>query len=75
MEDFYNAGGLAALLNRLRDLLNLDCHTVGGDTLGEQIDGSEVIDDEVIPAARQPGLRIRWNVRTSRQLGSQGMCD
>ncbi len=48
MEDFYNAGGLSALLERLRDLLNLDCVTVSGQTLGEQISGAETIDNEVI---------------------------
>lgn len=54
MEDFYDAGGLGALLNRLRDLLNLDCKTVGGTTLGEQIDGKEVVDDEVIRQRANP---------------------
>lgn len=48
MEDFYNAGGLKALLWQLRDLLNLDCATVTGKTLGENIAGSEVIDEDVI---------------------------
>jgi dihydroxy-acid dehydratase len=48
MEDFYNAGGLKALLWQLRDLLHLDCATVTGKTLGENIQGSEVIDDDVI---------------------------
>ena len=48
MEDFYNAGGLPALLNRMRDLLNIDCETVGGCTLGEQIEDAEVFDDQVI---------------------------
>lgn len=48
MEDFYNAGGLKALLWRLRDRLHLDCVTVTGKTLGENIEGSEVIDDDVI---------------------------
>jgi dihydroxy-acid dehydratase len=48
MEDFYNAGGLKALLWKLRDLLHLDCATVTGNTLGDNIAGAEVIDDEVI---------------------------
>jgi dihydroxy-acid dehydratase len=48
MEDFYNAGGLKALLWQLRDLLHLDCATVTGKTLGENIAGSEVVDDDVI---------------------------
>ncbi len=48
MEDFYNAGGLAALLNELRDVLHLDAKTINGVTLGEQIASAEVIDREVI---------------------------
>ncbi len=54
MEDFYNAGGLGALLNRLSDLLHLDCRTVGGCSLGEQIAGQESIDDEVIRTRDNP---------------------
>ncbi len=48
MEDFYYAGGLRGLLNRLRDHLHLDCVTVNGKTLGENLDGAEVFNDEVI---------------------------
>lgn len=54
MEDFYNAGGLAALLSQLGDLLNLDCPTVSGQTLGQQIEGAEVIDAEVIRPRDNP---------------------
>ena len=48
MEDFFYAGGLRAALSRLRDLLHLDCVTVTGRTLGEEIDGAVVSNDEVI---------------------------
>lgn len=54
MEDFYNAGGLGALLNRLGAVLNLDCPTISGTTLGEQIAGQEVIDNEVIRPLDKP---------------------
>lgn len=54
MEDFYHAGGLAPLLNRMRDLLHLDCMTVGGQTLGEQIADKEVINDDVIRTREDP---------------------
>jgi dihydroxyacid dehydratase/phosphogluconate dehydratase len=37
MEDFYYAGGLPVLLSQLRERLNLDCMTVTGKTLGENI--------------------------------------
>ncbi len=54
MEDFDNAGGLRALLSRMTDLLNTDCKTVSGTTLGQQIDGTEVIDDNVIRRRDNP---------------------
>ena len=54
MEDFFDAGGIRALLNRLTDLLKTDCRTVAGTTLGQQVAGSEVIDDEVIRRRSNP---------------------
>ncbi len=54
MEDFYNAGGLSAMLARMTDLLNTECMTVTGKTLGEQIEGAEVINDEVIRTRDNP---------------------
>lgn len=48
MEDFYYAGGLRALLNEIRDLLNTDCLTVNGKTLGENIDGAKIYNTDVI---------------------------
>jgi dihydroxy-acid dehydratase len=48
MEDFYYAGGLRALMNRIRDLLALDARTVGGGTLRDAIGDAEVFDDDVI---------------------------
>jgi len=54
MEDFYYAGGLRALLNRVRDLLHLDCLTVNGKSLGENIAGAEVLDIEVIRSLDNP---------------------
>ena len=54
MEDFFDAGGIRALLARLTDLLNVDCRTVSGGTLGQQIEGAEVIDDDVIRSRDNP---------------------
>ena len=48
MEDFFYAGGLRGHMERLRDLLNLDCLTVNGRTLGENIAGAEVFNNDVI---------------------------
>ena len=48
MEDFYYAGGLRALMARIRDLLALDARTVEGATLREAIGEAEVFNDDVI---------------------------
>jgi dihydroxy-acid dehydratase len=54
MEDFYYAGGLRALLQQLRDSLNLDCLTVSGQTLGENIASARVAKPEVIRSIDNP---------------------
>ncbi|MCC6510366.1 MAG: dihydroxy-acid dehydratase [Pirellulaceae bacterium] len=54
MEDFHHAGGLSALLLRLKDRLNLDCLTISGCTLGKQLEGSEVLNDEIIRTRDNP---------------------
>lgn len=55
MEDFFHAGGLGAVLRELKPLLNLDCLTVTGDTLGERLDQpSEPADRSVISSAQSP---------------------
>jgi dihydroxy-acid dehydratase len=54
MEDFYYAGGLRAFLNRLAPFLDLACMTVSGRTLGENIAGAQVWNDEVIRPLDNP---------------------
>ena len=54
MEDFYYAGGLRALLAELTDLLRLDCRTVNGRTLGENIEGACIYNDDVIRKRSRP---------------------
>jgi len=54
MEDFHYAGGLPALLNRIRDHLSLDELTVTGRTLRDNIAGRESLDDEVIRPLDRP---------------------
>ncbi len=48
MEDFYYAGGLRALLNRLGDRLERGARTVSGRTLDEDLAGARVFNDDVI---------------------------
>jgi dihydroxy-acid dehydratase len=54
MEDFYYAGGIRALMARLSHLLELDAPTVSGKTLGENIAGAEVYEDDVIRPLDNP---------------------
>jgi dihydroxy-acid dehydratase len=54
MEDFFYAGGLRGVLDRLRDLLNLDCVTVNGQRLGDNIKDAFVANDEVIAPRERP---------------------
>ncbi|WP_298376485.1 L-arabinonate dehydratase [Azospirillum sp.] len=54
MEDFFYAGGLPALMARLGDHLHLDCLTVSGQTLGADIAGAKVHNDDVIRTLDNP---------------------
>lgn len=54
MEDFYYAGGLPALMSRLRDHLHLDAMTVSGRTLGDNIAEARVHNDDVIRPLGNP---------------------
>jgi dihydroxy-acid dehydratase len=54
MEDFYYAGGLRALMQNLRDKLDLSCITVTGKSVGENIDGAKVYKPDVIHALSDP---------------------
>ncbi|MBL8286500.1 MAG: dihydroxy-acid dehydratase [Rubrivivax sp.] len=54
MEDFYYAGGLRGLLERIRGKLHLGARTVNGRTLGENIAGAEVYSDDVIRPLSNP---------------------
>lgn len=54
MPDFHDAGGLPAVLNQIKGMLNLDCQTVTGLTLGENIAGAEIIDDDIIRPLSRP---------------------
>ncbi|MEX6505967.1 L-arabinonate dehydratase [Jiella sp. M17.18] len=54
MEDFYFAGGLAALLKNLAPHLHLDARTVEGRSLGEAIETAECYDADVIRPLDNP---------------------
>ncbi len=56
MEDLQEAGGVYAVMNELakKDLLNLDCMTVTGKTIGENISGCVNLDPKVIRPIENP---------------------
>lgn len=54
MQDFFEAGGLPALLRQLGDRLQLNTPTVNGTTLGEQIAEAEIFDARVIRTPEDP---------------------
>jgi dihydroxy-acid dehydratase len=54
MEDFFYAGGLPGLLSRLKGYLHLDQRNVNGRTLGENLDGVEIYNEDVIRPLDNP---------------------
>ena len=64
--DLDRAGGVMAILKRLpRELIQTDAPTVGGQTIGEQIDAARIADDDVIrtlenPYSQDGGLAVLW---------------
>src|SRR5205823_14670013 len=54
MEDFFYAGGLPALMEQIREHLHADQLTVTGKSLGENIEGAEVYDPDVIRTQKNP---------------------
>lgn len=54
MEDFFNAGGLPALLKQILPLLRTDCLTVNGKTIGENADTATSHNENVIRPSSNP---------------------
>ena len=52
--DLYNAGGIPAVLNRIKDFINLDCITVSEKPIGKIIRRVKVLDDRVIRPLENP---------------------
>ncbi len=54
MEDFFYAGGLRALMKQMTAQLDTSCLTVTGKSLGENLDGAEVYNPDVIRPLDNP---------------------
>jgi dihydroxy-acid dehydratase len=69
MEDLFKAGGVAAILREIRPLLNLDCVTVTGKTLAENLDAAappfaqDVVRPFANPIFKEAGIAVlRGNI-------------
>jgi dihydroxyacid dehydratase/phosphogluconate dehydratase len=72
MEDFYYAGGLPALLKVLSPHLDLDCPTVSGKNLGENIASAETYNSRVIRTFDNPVFPSGGLVILRGNLAPQG---
>lgn len=54
MEDFYYAGGLPVVMNLLGDRLHRDAITVNGRTVGENVEGAQAWNPDVIAGPEAP---------------------
>ena len=52
--DLYKAGGIPAIMNRIKEFLNLDCLTVSGKPLGKILKRYKVLDDDIIRPLNNP---------------------
>ena len=81
MEDFFYAGGLPALMARISDHLDLGMRTVSGKTLGADIAGATVHNDDVIrpldrPATDQSALAVlKGNLAPEGCVIKPGCCE
>ena len=73
MEDFFAAGGMPAVLRELRPMLNLDCLTVTGETLGARIEAADhYVDRAVIRSATEPFQSVGGLVALFGSLAPRG---
>jgi dihydroxy-acid dehydratase len=81
MEDLHRAGGLATVLRELKPLLHLDCLTVTGRTLGEEIDAAPAFQQDVVrplsnPIFAQGGIAVlRGNLAPGGCIIKQSAAD
>ena len=81
MEDFFYAGGVRGLMAELKDILHLDCLTVNGKTVGENLKGADIFDTDVIcrrekPLSLEGGLAVlRGNLAPNGAVIKQTACD
>ena len=70
--DLYRAGGVPAVMSRIRDRLHLDCLNVSGERLGEIVSHARVEDESVIPPLDRPRLAEGATVILYGNLAPEG---
>ncbi len=70
--DLYRAGGVLAVMKRLKDDLNVDCLTVSGKTVGELVDDAVILDETVVRTREQPVLAEGGTVILKGNLAPEG---
>jgi dihydroxyacid dehydratase/phosphogluconate dehydratase len=81
MEDFYYAGGLQAMLGELGELIDRSQKTVNGRTIGENLEGAKIFNDDVIRRRATPllpnnGLAVlRGNIAPDGAVIKPGAAD
>ena len=76
IEDLYAAGGIRAVMSELnkKNLLNLNCITATGKTVGENIENAKVLDYSVIKHIEEPYSRNWWNCSFKRKFSTRWSC-
>ena len=73
MSDLYAAGGLGAVLRELKPLLNLDCMTVAGITLGQRLEREpQWVDRAVVKPMSEPLSKVGGLVALFGSLAPNG---
>ena len=81
MEDFFYAGGLRALMKQMEDRLDLSVMTVTGRTMGENLEGAKVYNDDVIRPLSNPVYHegslavVRGNLSPNGSVIKPAACD
>lgn len=70
--DLYRAGGVLAVMKRLKDDLNVDCLTVSGKTVGELVADAAILDETVVRTREQPVLAEGGTVILKGNLAPEG---
>src|SRR4051794_8349114 len=72
MEDFFYAGGLRAYLTQLGDLIDFTQRTCNGQSLGDNVEGAKVFNDDVIRPRSNPLLASDGLAVLKGNLAPQG---